>query len=168
MRAWQFVKAQYTAKLHGWAQFVSMQNHYNLIAREEEREMIPYCVDAGVGVTPWSPLARGALAREQNSGHDSKREATDKVKALLYRATEDADRNVVEALGRVAAERGVPRAQIAMAWLLGRPGVTAPIVGPSKPHHLADAAAALDVALTPEEREQLEAPYAPHQSAELL
>jgi len=157
MHAWQFTKALYLADLHGWARFVSMQNHYNLLYREEEREMIPLCIDQGIGVIPWSPLARGRLAREwDDSTHRSE---NDEFGRTLYG---DDDRVVVDAVGQVADQRGIPRAQVAIAWALAKPGITAPIVGATKPHHLDDAVAAVDVHLTPDEIELLEKPYQPH------
>ena len=161
MFAWQFSKALYLADRHGWTRFVSMQNHYNLLHREEEREMLPLCRDQGIGVIPWSPLARGRLARAWQS-EPTRRQATDQYARTLYGQTEAADRQVVDRLGEVAERRGVTRAQLALAWLLSRPGVTAPIVGATKPHHLQDAAAALTLSLTAEEIAALEAPYAPH------
>jgi aryl-alcohol dehydrogenase-like predicted oxidoreductase len=157
MYAWQFSKAQYTAERHGWTKFVSMQNHYNLLYREEEREMLPLCADQGVGVLPWSPLARGRLTREWGTVTD--RSTTDAFGSGLY---QEGDRAVVEAVGRIAAERGVRRAQVALAWLLHQDTVTAPIVGASKPGHLEDAVAAVELDLTEKEREELERPYTPH------
>ena len=161
MYAWQFAKAQYTAERNGWTRFISMQPQVNLVYREEEREMIPLCLDQGVGVLPWSPLARGMLTRDWNE--KTARSETDLFSAYLYRATADNDRKIVEAVAQVASERGLPRAQIAMAWLLGKPGITAPIVGATKPSHLADAIAAVDVTLSAEEVGRLESPYLPHQ-----
>ncbi|MGF6602584.1 aryl-alcohol dehydrogenase-like predicted oxidoreductase [Paraburkholderia sp. GAS448] len=160
MYAWQFAKALYTSRLHGWSEFVSMQDHLNLLNREEEREMLPLCADQGIGVLPWSPLARGRLTREWNA--TSERQESDAFGATLYQSTQDADRRIVEAVAAVAAQRGVPRAQVALAWLIQKPGVTAPIIGASKPHHLTDAVAALTLALAPEEIAALEAPYVPH------
>lgn len=160
MHAWQFCKALYLARNHGWTRFVTMQNHYNLMYREEEREMLPLCREEGIGVIPWSPLARGRLTRDWDDATERMR--TDQYGRTLYGATLDADRKVVEAVARLAAERGLPRAQIALAWLLHKPGITAPIVGASKPGHLEDAVAALSVKLSPEEIAALEAPYAPH------
>ncbi|MFE2042540.1 aldo/keto reductase [Streptomyces sp. NPDC059477] len=157
MYAWQFSKAQYTARLGGWTRFVAMQNHYNLIYREEEREMIPLCVDQGVGVLPWSPLARGRLTRDW--GTETGRSATDDYGSTLY---QDGDRAVVEAVTRIAAERGVPRAQVALAWLLHRDTVTAPVIGASRPGHIEDAVAAVELTLTDKEIAELEQPYAPH------
>ncbi|MBV6698883.1 aldo/keto reductase [Kitasatospora aureofaciens] len=166
MHTWQFVKAQYTADLHGWTRFVSMQNHYNLINREEEREMIPYCLAEGVGVTPWSPLARGRLTRDWDAL--SARTAGDPIQERFYGPTEAADRRVAQAVAEIAAERGLPRAQIALAWLLRQPAVTAPVIGATAPHHLRDAVAALDVELDEAELARLEAPYVPHAVVEYV
>lgn len=160
MHAWQFCKALYLADRHGWTRFATMQNHYNLLYREEEREMIGLCASEGVGVLPWSPLARGRLTRAWDVG--SGRMETDEVGKKLYTATEEADRRVVERVAEVAARRVVPQAQIALAWLLQKPEVTAPIIGASKPHHLDDAIAALSLQLTAEEMKVLEEPYVPH------
>ncbi|MFP5075822.1 aldo/keto reductase [Rhizobium sp. YIM 134829] len=160
MYAWQFAKALATAEKHGWTRFVSMQNHLNLLYREEEREMLPLCASEGIGVIPWSPLARGRLTRAPEE--TTARGETDTVTRALYAATAEADRRVIEAVGAVAAERGVPRAQVALAWLLSKPGITAPIIGASKPTHLDDAIAALEITLTEDERQRLEAPYVPH------
>jgi aryl-alcohol dehydrogenase-like predicted oxidoreductase len=160
MYAWQFTKAQYLADRHGWTRFVSMQNHYNLLYREEEREMIPYCESEGIGVIPWSPLARGRLARPWES--ETKRSETDQFGKKMYSHTEEADRQVVERLGKVAEQRAVPLAQVALAWMLSKPVITAPIVGATKPNHLQDAVAALALRLTPEEIASLEEPYTPH------
>ena len=162
MHAWQFAKAQRVAERNGWTRFVSMQNHYNLIYREEEREMVPQCIDQGVGVIPWSPLARGMLAgnRTREGGRLTTRAETDDFGNLLY--NEPTDFDVVDACTAVADERGLPSAQVALAWLLGKPGVTAPIVGATKPGHLADALAAEAVELTADEVKRLEAPYVPH------
>ena len=160
MHAWQFAKALYLADLHGWTRFVSMQDHYNLLYREEEREMIPLCQSEGIGIIPWSPLARGRLARPWQS-ENTKRSDTDQFGKSMYSHTEEADRKVVDRLGQVAAQRGVPRAQLALSWLLSRP-ITAPIVGATKPHHLQDAAAALTLHLTTEEIAALEEQYTPH------
>jgi 1-deoxyxylulose-5-phosphate synthase len=161
MFAWQFSKSLYLADLCGWTRFVSMQNHYNLLYREEEREMTGLCVDQGIGIIPWSPLARGRLARPWQS-ESTKRFETDKFGATMYARTEEDDRRVVDRLVEVASKRGVPQAQVALAWLLSRPAVTAPIVGATKPHHLQDAVASLSIQLTPEEIKALEEPYAPH------
>jgi aryl-alcohol dehydrogenase-like predicted oxidoreductase len=161
MFAWQFTKALYLADLHGWTRFVSMQNHYNLLYREEEREMIGLCQSEGIGVIPWSPLARGRLTRAWQS-ETTKRFETDKFGNAMYAKSEEADRQVVDRLGEIAEKRGVPRAQLALAWLLSKPAITAPIVGATKPHHLQDAVAALSLRLTPEEIASLEEPYTPH------
>ncbi|MEV5882457.1 aldo/keto reductase [Streptomyces sp. NPDC052020] len=166
MHTWQFVKAQYVADLHGWTRFVSMQNHYNLINREEEREMLPYCLAEGVGVTPWSPLARGRLARDW--GTESSRTAGDPIQDRFYGPTEQADRAVARVVAQIAAERGVPMAQVALAWLLRQPAVTAPVVGATKPHHLRDAVAALELELEDAEVARLEAPYVPHAVVEYV
>ena len=162
MFAWQFCKSLYLAEQHGWTRFVSMQNHLNLLYREEEREMLGLCREEGIGVIPWSPLARGKLARPAGAGESTKREQTDNFQRVLYQRTEDADRRVIDAVGAVAEARGASRAAVALAWLLAKPGVTAPIIGASKPHHLKDALAALTLDLRPEEIEQLEAEYVPH------
>lgn len=161
MYAWQFMKSLHVARMHGWTSFVSMQNHHNLIYREEEREMNPLCVDQNVALMPWSPLARGKLTRDWDA--QTVRSKTDEYGKVLYAKTEDSDRAVVEAVAAIAAARGVPRAQIALAWLLGKPGVTAPIVGATKEHHMEDAVAAMDIELTAEEVATLEAPYVPHE-----
>jgi aryl-alcohol dehydrogenase-like predicted oxidoreductase len=161
MYAWQFAKALYLADLRGWTRFVSMQNHYNLLYREEEREMIGLCRAEGIGVLPWSPLARGRLARAWQS-ETTKRFETDRFGTSMYSRTEEADRKVVERLGVIAEKREIPRAQLALAWLLSKPAVTSPIVGASKPHHLHDAEAALSVRLTAEDVASLEEPYTPH------
>jgi len=165
MHAWQFCKALYVSRLHGWTRFVSMQNHYNLMYREEEREMMPLCAEEGIGVIPWSPLARGRLTRDWDE--TTERARTDQYSRTLYAATVDADRRVVDAVAALASLRGLPRAQIALAWLLHKPGITAPIVGASKPGHLDDAVAALSVKLSAEEIAALEAPYVPHPIAGL-
>ncbi|MGR6974616.1 aldo/keto reductase [Streptomyces cynarae] len=157
MYAWQFSKAQYTARLNGWTRFVSMQNHYNLLYREEEREMLPLCADQGVGTLPWSPLARGRLARDWDE--TSERSRTDEFGKKLY---QEGDREIVEAVAAVASERGVPRAQVALAWLLHQDTVAAPIVGVTKPQHIDDAVAAVDVELTDKEIQALQDPYTPH------
>ncbi len=162
MYAWQFAKALYLADRHGWTRFVSMQNHYNLLYREEEREMVQLCVEEGIGVIPWSPLARGRLARPWEDAPTTDRAGTDEFGKTLYKRTEDADRVVVERVGAIADRRKVPRAQVALAWLLQKAGVSAPIVGATKPHHLEDAIAALTLTLTPEEIQSLEEPYVPH------
>jgi 1-deoxyxylulose-5-phosphate synthase len=161
MFAWQFARALYLADLRGWTRFVTMQNHYNLLYREEEREMMGLCQAEGIGVLPWSPLARGRLTRPWQS-ETTKRSETDRFGNTMYSRTEDDDRKVVERLGQIAEKRGVPMAQAALAWLLAKPGVTAPIVGATKPHHLQDALAALSLHLSPEEIAALEEPYHPH------
>ncbi len=162
MHAWQFAKAQHAADRAGGARFVSMQNHYNLLYREEEREMLPQCVDMGVGVIPWSPLARGVLAgnRTREGEKRTTRSSTDPFTDFLYSQPTDFD--VVDRVAEVAAERGVAPAQVALAWLLHRPGVTAPIVGATKVAHLEDAIAAEQLELGPEEMARLEEPYAAH------
>jgi 1-deoxyxylulose-5-phosphate synthase len=162
MFAWQFCKALLTADLHGWTRFVSMQNHYNLLYREEEREMIGLCTAEGIGVIPWSPMARGRLARPWDERDGTERAASDEFGKTLYARTEAADRIVVDRVGEVAAARGVSRAQIALAWMLNKPAVTAPIIGATRPHHLEDAVAALSIKLSPEEIARLEEPYVPH------
>ena len=163
MYAWQFARALYLADLNGWTRFASMQNHYNLLYREEEREMLPLCAAEGVGVIPWSPLARGRLTRDWNE--TSKRMETDEFGKTLYVGTESSDRKIVERVAEVATKRNVPRAQVALAWMAQKPFITAPIVGASKPHHLDDAVAALSLNLTPEELAALEEPYVPHRVA---
>ena len=160
MYAWQFAKAQHTASQRGWTRFATMQNHYNLLYREEEREMLPLCADQGIGVIPWSPLARGRLTRDWDAV--TARSETDSFGQSLYAAE---DRQIVEQVARVAADRGVSRAQIALAWLISRRAVTAPIIGATRPQHLDDAVAAIGVRLTPEEIDQLEKPYVPHRIA---
>lgn len=160
MFAWQFAKALYTADQHGWTRFATMQNHYNLLYREEEREMLPLCAAEGIGVLPWSPLARGRLTRDWDAS--SNRMVTDEAGQRMYAASAAADRRVVEVVTEVAEQRGVPRAQVALAWLLQKPVVSAPIVGASKPQHLQDAIAALSLALTADEIARLEEPYSPH------
>ncbi|WP_114809852.1 aldo/keto reductase [Paraburkholderia kururiensis] len=163
MHAWQFSKALYTSRLNGWTSFVSMQDHLNLLYREEEREMLPLCADQKIAVLPWSPLARGRLTRDWNE--TTERQNSDDVGHRLYDATVNADRAVVEAVAQIANARGVSRAQVALAWVAQKHPVTAPIVGASKPHHLTDAIAALSLALTKDEIAQLEAPYVPHHVA---
>jgi aryl-alcohol dehydrogenase (NADP+) len=160
MWAWQFAKAQQVAERNGWTRFVTMQNHYNLLYREEEREMLPLCVDQGVGVIPWSPLARGMLTRDWDA-HTHRRE-TDEFGKTLYQG---ADRGIVDALARIADERSVPRAQIALAWVSKHPAVSAPVVGATKPHHLDDAAASVQIELTDDEIAALEQPYTPQEVA---
>jgi aryl-alcohol dehydrogenase-like predicted oxidoreductase len=161
MFAWQFAKALATSEKHGWARFATMQNHLNLINREEEREMLPLCADAGIGVIPWSPLARGRLTRDWDA--TSARLEKDEFGRTLYsKHTEPSDRAIVAAVGQVAAARGVSRAQVALAWVMRAQAVTAPIVGASKMAHLDDAIAALSLKLTADEIAILEAPYVPH------
>jgi 1-deoxyxylulose-5-phosphate synthase len=160
MYAWQFSKALYVAGLRNLTPFVSMQNFYNLLYREEEREMLPLCADGGIAVLPWSPLARGRLTRDWNT--ETTRTRTDTFGRILFVGTEDSDRHVVEQVAAIAAARGVPRAQVALAWLIQKPVVTAPIVGASKPEHLDDAVAALSLRLNETEIAQLEAAYVPH------
>ncbi len=164
--AWRMARALSASERHGWARFVSMQPHYNLVYREEEREMIPLCLDAGVGLIPWSPLARGMLARPRPAPGDAERSATvrgasDEYAPRLYDAPSDWE--VVDAVAAVAARRGVSMAEVALAWLLGRPGVAAPIVGATRLEHLETAVRALHVTLDEEERLALEAPYRPHE-----
>jgi 1-deoxyxylulose-5-phosphate synthase len=163
MAAWEFTRALYVAELNGWTRFVTMQDHVNLLYREEEREMLPLCRAEGIGVIPWSPLARGRLTRDWDE--TTERQETDLFGKTLYVQAVDADRRVVERVAKIAQGRGVPRAQVALAWLLQKPGITAPIVGASKPGHLDDAVAALSVKLTAEEVSSLEEPYVPHRIA---
>jgi len=160
MHAWQFARALGVAERHGWTRFVSMQNLVNLLYREEEREMLPLCAAEGIGVIPWSPQARGKLSRDWD--YTSIRTETDEAMTRLFANTEQADRKVVDRVAAVAKAHGVPRAQIALAWLLAKPVVTAPIVGATKLHHLDDAIAAVNVGLTDDEIAALEEPYVPH------
>ncbi|MFM8320949.1 MAG: aldo/keto reductase [Chloroflexota bacterium] len=162
MYAWQFARSLYLSERHGWARFVSMQNHYNLVYREEEREMIPLCRAEGIGVIPWSPLARGFLtgSRKRGDEHPTVRARTDAYAQNMY--YQEADFQIVDRLSEVAAQRGVSNARAALAWLLHKPGVTAPIIGASKLSHLEDAVAALDLRLSADELQALEAPYQPH------
>jgi 1-deoxyxylulose-5-phosphate synthase len=162
MLAWQFCKALYLADRHGWTRFISMQPHYNLLNREEEREMIPLCRSEGIGVLPWSPLARGRLARAWKEASSTDRIHHDQTAVRLYSKTEAADKEVVDAVGEAAAELGCTRAQVSLAWLLQRPDVTAPIVGATKAHHLEDAIAALTVHLNEPTIAALEEKYIPH------
>ena len=157
MYAWQFAKALFLAREYGWTPFVSMQNHYNLLNREEEREMLPLCADQGIGVIPWSPLARGNLARPW--GSRTERSQTDEFGRILY---QDGDQVIAERVGEVAAQRGVTRAEVALAWLLSKPVVTAPIIGATRMEHLDDAISALELELDADEVARLEEPYAPH------
>jgi aryl-alcohol dehydrogenase-like predicted oxidoreductase len=162
MYAWQLSKAQYTAQAHGWTKFVTMQNHYNLLYREEEREMLPLCADQGIGVLPWSPLARGRLTRDPDTA--TARSRSDAFAGKLYETEgrdDTSDRRIVDAVAQVAAERDVPRAHVALAWLLHRGTVSAPIVGVTKPQHIEDAIAAVGLELTEKEIERLEQPYTP-------
>ncbi|HEY3707326.1 MAG TPA: aldo/keto reductase [Terracidiphilus sp.] len=161
MFAWQFAKSLYLADLRGWTRFVSMQNHYNLLYREEEREMAALCVDQNIGMLPWSPLARGRLARPWAT-ETTKRVETDKFGNAMYSRTEQDDKRVVDRLAEVAQKRGVPQAQVALGWLLQKPAVTAPIVGATKAHHLEDAVHAVSLKLTADEIKALEEPYTPH------
>jgi aryl-alcohol dehydrogenase-like predicted oxidoreductase len=160
MHAWQFATALHLQRENGWTRFVTMQNYYNLLYREEEREMMPLCEAEQVGVIPWSPLARGRLTRDWDE--TSYRKETDEFGKTLYARTEDADRVIVERVAALAVKRAVPRAQVALAWVLQKPFITAPIVGASRANHLDDAVASLDVQLTPEETAFLEEPYVPH------
>ena len=160
MAAWQFCRALHLSRRYGWTPFATMQNYYNLLYREEEREMLPLCAAEGIGVIPWSPLARGRLTRAWDEA--TERTRTDEYGKTLYTSHVEADRQVVERVAEIATSRGVPRAQVALAWLLHKPVVTSPIVGASKPHHLDDAVAALDLPLTDAEVASLEEPYVPH------
>ncbi|MDD1507697.1 aldo/keto reductase [Pseudomonas sp. CNPSo 3701] len=160
MYAWQFAKAQHVAASNGWSRFVSMQNHLNLVYREEEREMIPLCIDQGVGIIPWSPMARGRLTRPH--GQQTERTKTDVAGQSFYQRTEAEDSRVIDVVEQIARERSVPMAQIALAWVLARQGVSAPIVGASKKGQLDDLIAALKIELSEDEVSRLEAPYVPH------
>jgi aryl-alcohol dehydrogenase-like predicted oxidoreductase len=160
MYAWQLAKALRVSERHGWARFATMQDHLNLLYREEEREMLPLCRDEGIGVIPWSPLARGRLTRDWDA--TSARSETDEYGRTLYAQSAEADRKVVEALAAVARRLDRPRAQVALAWLLGKSGVSAPIVGATRLEQLDDAVAALSLTLSPEDVAELEAPYVPH------
>jgi aryl-alcohol dehydrogenase (NADP+) len=162
MYAWQFVKMQYTAQLNGWTKFISMQNHYNLIYREEEREMIPYCRSEGIGLIPWSPLARGFLSgnRKRGSKEATTREKNDPMAHSMY--YQEQDYQVADRVVEIAQTHGVTPSQIALAWLLHQPGLTAPIIGATKLNHLEEAVAAVGVKLSDEERKKLEEPYVPH------
>jgi 1-deoxyxylulose-5-phosphate synthase len=161
MEAWRFAKMQFTAERYGWTRFVSMQPQYNLLYREEEREMLPQCLDQGVGVIPWSPLARGRLTRDWSTDQ-SRRSQNDAFAQQMYHDTQEQDRAVVQAVADIASRRGIPRAQVALAWMLSRPAVTAPIVGATKAEHLSDALGALSVKLEPDEISALERHYVPH------
>ena len=162
MMAWQFCEALHRADRYGWTRFVSMQPHYNLLNREEEREMLPLCSAEGIGVLPWSPLARGRLARAWNAPSSSNRAASDKTAEQLYSKTTHVDKEVIYAVSEIAQERGIPHAQVALAWLLQQPTVSAPIVGVTKPIHLEDAVGALQIRLEPVECANLERHYVPH------
>ena len=162
MYAWRFAKALYLADKQGWSRFISMQPQYNLMYREEEREMLPLCLAEGIGVMPWSPLARGRLALPWADRSSSRRFASDAVAEALYSGTESEDRLVVDRLTEVAAEKGVPQAQVALAWVIQHPSVSSTIVGATKRTHLEDAIAALDISLTAPEKTRLEEPYLPH------
>jgi aryl-alcohol dehydrogenase-like predicted oxidoreductase len=160
MYSWQLAKAQYTADLNGWTRFVSMQPHYNLVYREEEREMIPFCIDQGLGVIPWSPLARGLLTgKRSKERNETERAKTDAFGKSLYT---DADFDIVNRVNEIAEQKGIPNAQVALAWMLSKPGITSPIIGASKPGHIEDAVAAVSVKLTEEEMKSLEELYQPH------
>jgi aryl-alcohol dehydrogenase-like predicted oxidoreductase len=160
MFAYQFVQAQYAADAGGWTRFISMQDHYNLINREEEREMYRFCLDEGIGVIPWSPLARGRLTRDWDA--ETSRSKTDQFGSTLYQQAEDADREIAAVVALIAERRGVSRAQVALAWVMQQPAITAPIVGATKMSHLEDAVAAVELELTDDELAELSAPYVPH------
>jgi aryl-alcohol dehydrogenase (NADP+) len=170
MYAWQFARVLYLARQHGWTRFVSMQPHYNLIYREEEREMLPLCLSEGVGVIPWSPLARGMLAgkRARGSEGESKRAQTDTLAQNFYSRMQENDNAIIDRVAEVAQRHSKPMAHVALAWLLHQPAITAPIVGASKMEHLDDAAAALELELSAEELAYLEEPYQPHPIAGLM
>ncbi|EJJ25408.1 aldo/keto reductase [Rhizobium sp. CF142] len=163
MYSWQFAKALYTSRLNGWTEFVSMQDHVNLLYREEEREMLPFCEDQKIAVIPWSPLARGRLTRDWDE--KTNRSETDEFGKTLYKQAEDADRKIVEKVAEIARAHGVSRAQVATAWILQKSAVTAPIIGASKAQHLRDAVGALTVKLSADDIAALEAPYIPHNVA---
>jgi len=164
MFAWQFAKALYTARLHGWTSFVSMQPHYNLLYREEEREMLPLCQAEGIGVIPWSPQARGRLSRPWTAAETS-REQGDRYARELYGSSEAADKTIVDRVAEVASARGVPMAEVALAWVLGRSPVTSPIIGATKPGQIENAVSALSLRLSAEEQRKLEEAYVPHRIA---
>lgn len=166
MYAWQFQKMLYLAESAGLKQFVSMQNYVNLLYREEEREMLPLCADRKIAVMPWSPMARGKLTRPWNS--QTERSGSDRIAKLLYAHTQDNDREVVDAVESLSADLGIPMAQIALGWVLQKPEVTSPIIGATKPHHIPEAVAALDIALSPDDIARIEAPYRPHPVTGLL
>ncbi|GAA3090894.1 aldo/keto reductase [Rhizobium viscosum] len=163
MYSWQFAKAHYTSRLNGWTEFVSMQDHVNLLYREEEREMLPFCEDQKIAVIPWSPLARGRLTRDWNE--KTNRSETDEFGKTLYKQAEDADRKIVEKVAEIARAHGISRAQVATAWILQKSAVTAPIIGASKAQHLTDAVGALTVKLSADDIAALETPYIPHNVA---
>ena len=162
MYSWQFAQALYLADLYGWTRFVSMQNHYNLLYREEEREMMPLCLDQGIGVIPWSPLARGRLSRPWDQRGSTERAGTDEFGKKLYARTEETDHRIVDHVAAIAAKRNVSMSQIALAWHLTKPFITAPIIGATKPKHLEDAIAAVELQLSAEELKTLESDYEPH------
>ncbi len=162
MHAWQFIKAQYTATLNGWTRFISMQSHYNLISREEEREMLPYCISEGIGLTPWSPLARGKLTNKS----ETKRAELDEVKSWLYESSKQSDEKVIIALKEVAVSKNCSAAQVALSWLLNKPGIVAPIIGATSVEQLCDNIKCLDVNLSKEDMKALEQYYAPHATPE--
>ena len=166
MYAWQFMKAIGIQRARGWAQFVSMQNYYNLLYREEEREMLRLCASEGVGVIPWSPLARGRLARPWQEQPQTDRAKTDAFAEKLFSKTVDIDKPIIDRVNEVARERNLPPSQIALAWLLHKPAITSPIIGATKPHHLEDAVAAVNVNLSDDEIARLEKPYQPHPLSE--
>jgi len=166
MHTWQFVKAQYLATLHGWTRFISMQSHYNLLNREEEREMQPFCAEEGVGLTPWSPLARGKLARTHEQ--QSLRTQTDKVQSWLYESAVESDTRIIEVVTSIARERGVTNAQVALAWLLGQPAVASPIIGVTRLEQLDELVGSLSIELETEELSRLSAPYTPHAAPEYV
>ncbi|MEQ2026715.1 aldo/keto reductase [Xenorhabdus szentirmaii] len=164
MRTWQFIKAQFVARMNGWSQFISMQNHYNLINREEEREMLPYCVSEGIGVTPWSPLARGKLANHT----DTIRSQTDKVLSWLYESAKQSDKKIISVLNEIAASKECKPAHVALAWLLSKPSIASPIVGVTSTEQLIDNARCMNIALSNDEVAALEEFYTPHARAELF
>ncbi len=166
MRAWEFARALGIAEKYGWTRFVSMQNLVNLLYREEEREMLPLCAAEGIGVIPWSPQARGKLSRDWD--YTSIRTETDEAMTRLFAKTQEADKKVVDRVTKVAKARGLPRAQVALAWLLSKPVITAPIVGATKLHHLDDAVASVAVKLSADEIDALEEPYMPHEVVGLV
>lgn len=166
MHSWQFMKALGIQRANGWAAFVSMQNYYNLVYREEEREMLRLCASEGIGVTPWSPLARGRLARPWTDQPQTERAKSDAFAQRIYSKTVDIDKPVINRVNELATKRGIPPSHIALAWLFHKPVVTSPIIGATKPHHLDDAVAALSVKLSDEEMKQLEEPYQPHPATE--